>query len=159
MICYRWRVAIIGAAFLSSCSWITTFAVVNASRDPIEISYTIDLEASKDPWCPDGNVLEFPRVVPAKDVRALAGIRSDGPNAEVTCDEATHTVTLSLAPDHAASLFRIGGYTGPYADRDYLLAFSQLTIRGERGELQYAGRQLLRDFEKDSVGLWFLTYK
>jgi len=159
MIFYRSMAALIGVVSLNSCSWLTTFAVINASSAPITISYTLGLEATKVPPCPNESYVDFPRVVEAKDIDTLVRLQKDAPRAEFTCDKTTRTVMLSLAPEYAASLFRVSGYTGPDSERDYLIDLSKLTIQGERGELQYAGRQLLRDFEKDSVALWILTYK
>ena len=155
----RWTLALIGTVLLSGCSWITTFAIVNASRAPITISYTIGTEATKVPACPDGVFLPFPRVVPVKELATLEGLSKEAQKADFTCEKSTRTVTLSLAPEQAVSLFRVGTYTGPNSERDYRLDLMKLNIKGESGELQYGGRQVLRDFEKSNDALWILTYK
>lgn len=159
MKCCRWTLALIGTVLVSGCSWITTFAIVNASRAPITISYTIGSQGTNIPACPDGYFLPFPRVVPVKEIDTLKGLAPEAQKADFTCEKLTRTVTLSLAPDQAVSLFSVGTYTGPDSERDYLLVLMKLSIKGDSGELQYGGRQLVRDFEKKSVALWTLTYK
>ena len=155
----RYLASIALASLASACSWITTFAVINGSSAPIVVSYAIASDSPKAPPCPDDNFVEIPRVVPVKDVETLKGLRNEAPPAAFTCDKARRTVSLSLEPGHAVSLFKVGTYTGPDSERDYYLDIGTLTIKGETGEVQYSGRQLLRDFEEKDRTLWLLTYK
>lgn len=153
-----------GAALLTACSWITTFVVVNDTDAPIQVVYRLK-EGGKLPPCPDDYFVGKPRIRPRESVDELAFRGADIPIAEYTCDSASRTVTLQLPPRQAVALFSVTGYTGHRTEQElqqynYVsYALESLRIRGRSGEMQYVGNQVTRDFAKNNVALYILTFR
>jgi hypothetical protein len=153
-----WVLGIVGL-LLSSCSWLTTFVVINASGTAASVTYAISFDRIEKSDCLPLLFFGEPRMAPSDEMWKLTDQRELLPEVDYKCDNSAGSISLILPPGHAVAISREVNFTGGGNTQYSTLQGTTLAIRGQRGEVQYSGQQLVRAFDRDSKKLYLLTYR
>ncbi len=125
------------ALTLAACSFSTDFVVINASGQPIEITYKIG-ETGVDPLA----VTRRPATLPA----SLLSSREwqELPSAQYVFDREKRTVTVSLSSGAALRINQGGEWNERETGADFII--KELRIRGTNGEVIHKGDQVYKSF-------------
>jgi hypothetical protein len=143
---------------LSGCSYMTLFAVVNKSDQPIVMNYVISESSPGNPPCPDDRHILIPRTSdagPQKNIRA-----HDLPIAQYTCDPSTRTVKVTLLPTKTGYLLSRINFTEQELHQQTGVTFpiSTLTINKNENE-KFPVNQVGYTFKKVNDMLYVITYR
>ena len=131
---------------LGSCSFLTTFAVVNLSRDRIRVTYSLRRYSTS------------PAVKAFRDLS-----HDDRPWIELAVPplgvDSAPTLTLEVGPDSALRVARGGSYLGYDPNNADWFEIEALAIRAADGERTYRGHELLKAFVKRGHGIWAIEYR
>lgn len=158
----RWLLAVL-FPFITGCSWMTYFAVVNKTPEPIFIEYRLAGDGTRNSLCPDGHFIMKPKMT---DINAINDLNVLAiPEAKFVCEADTRTVRLELPPDKGVFLFEELNYTGfrteAEIEKQTHIGFQikSISVQGKFGKVYYENAQVPRDFEKIKRSLYVLTYK
>ncbi len=142
--------AICFALFNSACSWFTNFVIVNKSNAPAKIQlkykplsgerYLIKKTLTEKGEIPDGSWQKLS-------------------SEEYTDNKPAEIVNLTLAPNTALAIGEELNYTGHESGKAEDFKVIGLEISGASGTVNFEGRQVLLQFEKQSDSLYTLVYK
>ncbi len=152
-------VIIVPILFLSSCSWITDFFVANKSDKAIELTFRYKQYGAT-------HTCSFKQSDETLVLTAMDKLDSDSrdswrklqPN-EYVYDNDKCEIRITLSPDHAIRVCRMGTYTGNAENRLHFFELSYLWIQRSDGRIQYEGLDLLKAFKKKSDTLYILMYR
>ena len=125
------------ALTLSACSFSTDFVVINASGQPIEVTYKIG-EVGGDPLL----VTRKPATLPASQISSREW-RELTP-AQYAFDGEKRVVTVSLSPGVALRVNQGREWDAREAGTDFII--KELKIRGLSGEITLKGDQVYKNF-------------
>lgn len=138
---------------LTACSYLTNFAVVNASDRAIEVKYKIkNLTGSVSPhW-------GLPIVPAVKKISELHQEVSwqDLSASEFTIDPENRTVVVSLKPGEALRIEQRN--LADESDPARNFSIEEINIKGTSGEITLQGERLYTSFVAESKKVYTLTY-
>jgi hypothetical protein len=150
-------VLVIAAALLcSSCSFINSFIVVNASRTTLAVSYRV--KPPNLPGAPSALADRAPETKPVSQVGEQVPWQPL-PSSRYKIDADNRIVTLTLNPDEALLLARCrpahGSSTGDCGPDAFDVA--EIGLVGANGEIKLAGEQAHKTFVRNK-NTYTLTY-
>lgn len=149
-------VLVVAIAFLcSSCSFINSFIVVNASRATLAVSYRVKPNL---PGAPTALADRAPEIKPVSQVGEQVPWQPL-PSSRYKIDAGNRIVTLTLNPDEALLLARCrpahDESTGDGEPDDFDIA--EIGLIGANGEIKLAGEQAHKTFVRNK-NTYTLTY-
>lgn len=150
-------VLIVTAALLcSSCSFINSFIIINASRDTLTVSYRV--KPPDLPGAPKALADRAPEIKPVSQVGEQVPWQPL-PSSRYKIDGDKRIVTLTLSPDEALLLARCrpahGASTGDCEPDAFDVA--EIILVGANGETKLVGEQAHRAFVRNK-NTYNLTY-
>ena len=149
-------IALLGAVpVFSSCSYLTDFAVVNQTENPIVVVYKV--KAYPGPFSPP----VAPSTIPFSQLNVKGGQSWNRISAEhLTVDEANRTVTVRVNSYEALLITTMHHYAG-HDDKGDAEEFpiTEISVSGIHGNMKLLGEQARTSFSKVSRALYTLTYK
>jgi hypothetical protein len=125
------------ALTLAACSFSTDFVVVNASEQPIEITYKIG-ETGVDPLVVTGK----PATLPASQLSSREWQELSA--TQYASDREQRAVTVSLSPGLALRVYQGGDWSERETGVNFII--KELNIRGANGEVILKGDQVYKNF-------------
>ncbi len=141
----------------ASCSWITSFVVLNYSREPISVQYSVEPHQLSDGrrGCLLAPPFEGPpKLMPARKVGKDLPVNHMKAASEFTLDESLCAVELKLLPNQGVEVWKLGT-GGPEGEYHFL---NRLTLTSPHNMATYDGTKLAEVFERRSKVLYVLTY-
>lgn len=134
----------------SACSYFTQFVIINKSNAPAEIQLKYE-------------PLSGERYLMKKSLDEK-GLISDGDWQKLAAEEFTDNkpaeiVNLTLAPNTALAVANELNYTGHESDSASDFKVNGLEINGASGAVNFEGRQVILQFEKQNESLYTLVYQ
>jgi len=140
---------------LVSCSWLTSFYVVNKSDNPIVLTYRYKQYQNLKPDAPA-----------CDESKEISTCKEEGGNCrslrpeEYKYDKDKCEMELTLAPGEAVKVAKICcTYTGPDERFEGRFAIGEFTIKTPRGLVRYEGFELLKAFKKRDKTMYVLEYR
>jgi hypothetical protein len=142
---------------LTGCQYIVTYAVVNESRERIQVRFVIKKSIAGTPQPP-------PKELGIKSLSELSEL--DKPwrgleGAQISFQPETRTVVVSLMPQEALrveELWNVGCRdSDPVRQSDY--AIEEISVTGANGAIKLEGEQAVRGFAQGPKGVCVLTYR
>lgn len=134
----RLALALAAAMFLSSCSFITDFVVVNESGSPLEVQYTYKERFAGPKCCAMG---ELPRRKLARDLDDDGRAWTTLQEGEYFYNSTAASVTVFLRPGEALLVTRLNDYAGPSKGDDESFTLRSVRLTGASGTVFYEGLQ------------------
>jgi hypothetical protein len=142
-------------SLFSACSYITDFAVLNESGQPIEVRYKV--KNYPGPFTPP--------VAPATISTSQLSTKGNEQWSQLTSagyqlDQQSRTVTVRVLAHQAlriATLHNYGGHEDSGDAQEFPV--DEIIIMGVDGERRFMGQQARTTFSKASRALYTLTYK
>lgn len=106
-----WVLGVVGL-LLSSCSWLTTFVVINATDTAASVTYAISFDQIEKSDCPPLLFFGEPRMAKLDQMWKLADQREFLPKVDYKCDMSTRSISLNLPPGHAVAISGEVNFTG-----------------------------------------------
>ncbi|MBA3028676.1 MAG: hypothetical protein KKF30_06065 [Proteobacteria bacterium] len=140
------------AFFVSGCSWMTSFVVLNNSDLEIRIRYSLRSRGTKYWYVP-------PKVVESTKLGSRGPNWNVIPDANRSYDEGNGIVEITIPPKHAVLVAQNPIYLGYNKERSSEIALVRLDIISPLGQITYAGDELAKAFMKRSDQLYILRYE
>lgn len=139
---------------LTACSYITDFAVVNASDQPIEVRYKI--RSYPGPFVPPVT----PAVMTNHQLRAGNEQWRELSDAQYRLDSERRIITVRVMPDEVLRIQTVhrGGMQVNDAEEAEFFSIEEITIIGVNGEMKLQGEQARKSFVAHSRDIYILTY-
>jgi len=140
---------------LTGCSYITDFAVINESDQPVEVRYKIKNYPGSF----------SPPVTPATIAASQLSTKGDRQWNKLApdrfqLDQDNRAVVVRVMPHEAllvADMHNYGGHEATWDAKEFPIV--QLTVKGSRGEITFTNDDARRSFSEVSRALYTLTYK
>jgi hypothetical protein len=125
------------ASFYAGCSYRTDYVVVNSSRAPVQVTYTIA------PTTIDPLAGVVPSMLPTTELNGREWRKLSA--TEYVFDRANRTVTISLPPNQGLLITRGGDYNPnpPVAEK---FVIEEIRIAGANGEMILKGNAVSKAF-------------
>ena len=140
---------------LTGCSYMTDFAVINESDQPVEVRYKIkNYPGSFSPPVTPATIAASQ--LSTKGNQQWNNLASD----RFQLDQDNQTVVVRVMPHQAlliADMHNYGGHEDAWGAKEFPI--EQITLRGARGEINLANERARTTFSEVSRALYTLTYK
>ena len=140
---------------LTACSYTSSFVIVNATDQPVEVRYKATGSLS-DPI----QMVGVPATTTEASLRDQDREWQTLSSEQYSVDREARTITVRVMPHEALRIARITNYRG-HDDTSTTSTFiiEEISLNGTGGEVRLQGDQVRRGFVAESESLYTLTYR
>jgi hypothetical protein len=144
--------------WLTACSYITNFVIVNASGQVVEVRYTI--KKPSDPRAPSGEPVVLPATKAVLELQQQTPW-NELPTSQYSLDRENRELVVSLMPGQGLLVEQPNLLDGSTDEAHQAENFSleRIDISGSSGEVHLQGEQARKAFVPVSKKPYTLTYR